>query len=187
MNRPKPPGSKTELLSNIVSGRQAWDSLLNQISDDEMKVTGVEGVWSVRDVLAHITGYEQYAWAMLWDKHHNETRQTATFDAYYQTHLTLYRAQHPDFPEKIQQVQPDQINSLFAAAYQFKLPKEVRAMEREAYQRLLEMVQLFTDEAIKSQFTPNGKSLMDLIPNQCYMHYYLHAPAIEKFLAGKQK
>lgn len=177
-----PPKDKAELLQNMEQGRKAWDALIAQVTDEQMKTPNVDGEWSIKDIVAHITGYEQYAWAMLADQKSGEGRQTASLDAYYQTHLTLYHATHPDFPDQIQQVPPDKINELFVAAFRYKLPREVRAMEHEAYLNLLQGVQMFTDAELAQAFTPNGKNLLDILPNQCYTHYNLHMPAIKAFV-----
>lgn len=176
------PKDKAALLEAMNAGRQEWEAVLSQVTDAQLKMPNVDGVWSIQDILAHITGYEQYAWAMLSDSKKDETRQTAMFDAYYQTHLTLFRASHPEYPEQIQKVRAEQINELFAAAYRYKLPREVRAMEKEAYLNLLQWVQMLTEAELAKPFTPDGKNFLQILPNQCYVHYRLHIPPIKAWL-----
>ena len=48
--------SKARFLDMMQSARKRWVSLLAQIDEAEMERPGVTGRWSVRDIVAHVTG-----------------------------------------------------------------------------------------------------------------------------------
>lgn len=179
------PKSKNALLEAMEAGRKEWLDLLARVDKKQMEEPGVEGHWSVKDILAHILGYEQYAAALLMDQKAGTTQETQMLDAYFQTQLALFRRTHPDFPEQLAEVRGEQVNEVFVAACRYKDIDEVRQMEQAAYDNLVHWVNQFDDDALLAPFTSNGKSLLDILPNQVYAHYRLHTPAIEKWLEAK--
>lgn len=54
-----------ELISTMREGRQHWDDLLRTIGFDHMTQEGANGTWSVKDVIAHITGWDQWTTARI--------------------------------------------------------------------------------------------------------------------------
>ena len=50
---------KREFIDRVKSERELWNELLSQVPDDQMLTPGVEGDWSVKDVLAHVMWYER--------------------------------------------------------------------------------------------------------------------------------
>ena len=50
---------KAEFVARVRRSRAAWDSLLGDISREEMQKPGFCGDWSLKDVIAHITWYER--------------------------------------------------------------------------------------------------------------------------------
>jgi hypothetical protein len=51
--------SKSELLDAIRSERERLEETLARLDKDQMTQPGVEGGWSVKDILAHITAWEK--------------------------------------------------------------------------------------------------------------------------------
>lgn len=176
------PKSKAELLDKMSAGRKEWEDVIAQVSDQDMKQPNVEGIWSIKDVLAHICAYEQYMSATIADQKGQRGQATAALDSYYQTNLTMYRAEHPDLPEQINQVKGEQVNQVFVASFRYKAPGEVRQMEAKAYQDMLAWVENCTDEELSRPITESGVTLLAVIPNQCYLHYQQHIPTIRAWL-----
>lgn len=56
--------NKRELLETLHLERARWEALLASISEARMTQPSVAGTWSVRDVIAHVTVYEQ--WLVEW-------------------------------------------------------------------------------------------------------------------------
>jgi hypothetical protein len=181
------PKNKAELLEQMTAGRQEWEETLAQLSDKDLRQGGVEGAWSIKDMLAHICAYQQYMAAMMEDAKGDGQSATAALDSYYQTNLTMYRREHPELPEQISEVRGDMVNEVFVAAYKYKTPAEVRDMEQKAYLKLLRWVEAYSEEDLARAFTSNGKNFLQVIPNQCYAHYALHLPKIRAFAEGKKE
>ena len=50
---------KREFIDRVKSERELWDELLSRVSDDLIQEPGVEGDWSVKDILTHVMWYER--------------------------------------------------------------------------------------------------------------------------------
>ena len=53
------PTSKTDLLQAIDQERGALQALLDTLSPEQMAAPGIVGEWAVKDVLAHLTAWDQ--------------------------------------------------------------------------------------------------------------------------------
>ena len=179
------PNNKAELINSMTAGRKEWEETLALLSDQDLRVKGIEGEWSIKDVLAHICAYQQYMAATLADEK-GSSHETAALDSWYQTNLSMYRNEHPELPEQIQEVKGEQVNQVFVAAYRFKLPAEVREMEAQSYQRLLYWVQAYPDAELSGPYANTGRTLLQIIPNQCYLHYRTHLRTIHEWLARRE-
>ncbi len=49
---------KAEFLDTLRRERAAWDALLAQVPADRMTQAGAVGHWSIKDLIAHVTWYE---------------------------------------------------------------------------------------------------------------------------------
>ncbi len=49
---------KATFMDLVRNGRAEWDALVAQIDEAQMTEPGVEGEWSVKDIVAHVTWYE---------------------------------------------------------------------------------------------------------------------------------
>ena len=62
--------------------RASWDeaeAVLARIPEDRMLEPGVTGEWSVRDLLAHIAGYERYVSALIFGELEGRTPTNQDF------------------------------------------------------------------------------------------------------------
>ena len=53
------PMTGARLAEILRAERARWNALLDQVGLDRMDVPGVEGDWSVKELVAHLTWYEQ--------------------------------------------------------------------------------------------------------------------------------
>ena len=67
------PISKKQLLAEMQSEQAAWLALLDEIGEENMTQPEVAGGWSIKDIVAHITG-----WRRRTVKPPNATTETAT-------------------------------------------------------------------------------------------------------------
>lgn len=51
--------TKTELLNGLHAEYQQWQALLDEIGSTRMDQPGVTGDWSIKDIVAHITGWRR--------------------------------------------------------------------------------------------------------------------------------
>src|SRR5215831_17029385 len=53
------PISKKQLLAELQSEQVAWLALLDEIGEENMTQPEVAGGWSIKDIVAHITGWRR--------------------------------------------------------------------------------------------------------------------------------
>lgn len=51
--------TKKALLADLAQEQEHWEALLAQIGEARMELPGVGGEWSVKDIVAHLTGWRQ--------------------------------------------------------------------------------------------------------------------------------
>ena len=55
------PATKTELIALIRQERASWEALFAALGEAQMTQPGVEGPWSFKDVVAHVTAWRRRA------------------------------------------------------------------------------------------------------------------------------
>ena len=51
--------SKSQLLNNLQEENKQWEVLLAQIGEARMEQPGVAGDWTIKDIVAHLTGWRR--------------------------------------------------------------------------------------------------------------------------------
>jgi hypothetical protein len=51
--------SKAQLLDDLRDEQAQWEALLQDIGEEHMTQPGVAGDWSIKDIVAHLTGWRQ--------------------------------------------------------------------------------------------------------------------------------
>ena len=57
--------NKSEFLNGLREEYQQWEALLNQIGEERMDQSGVAADWSIKDIVAHLTGWRRRTVARL--------------------------------------------------------------------------------------------------------------------------
>jgi DinB superfamily len=183
------PTDKPTLLAALAAGRAAWEALLERLDPHVFQEPGVEGEWSIGDILAHITPYEEYAAAYVEDmaqRGRPSAERIAALDAHHNAHLAEYRREHPGAAEHLDQLPSEQLNDLFVTEARGVGPAEALARGRQAFDLLYAAVQRIGEaELALPQAEFNGRSLLTVLPFQSYRHYEKHAAAIESWLQGR--
>lgn len=142
---------------------------------------GVEGLWSVKQIVAHIAGYEEGAAAFLTDRR-DPAGAMARFDAFWQQELDTYRRDRPDVPAQLDDTDADQTNALVVALYDRSPATVVLERERQIYQQLLAATRALPASDFRQPWRPGGRALLEILLNQSYAHYPMHMPAIRRWL-----
>jgi hypothetical protein len=161
--------NKAKFLDEMQTGHARWEELLAQVGEERMMQPGVEGEWSVKDIIAHVTFYER--WITQW------LQAAARGEALART--------------EISKLDTDQRNAkIYRENRGWPFP-DVLLASRQAFQQLLESVQAlpeaaFTDPGRFEQFvTPywqDNPPFWECIAGDSYDHYLEHIPAVRAWL-----
>ena len=77
--------NKAELLSGLQEEYQNWQSVLDQIGSDHMDQPGVAGHWSIKDIVAHLTGWRRRTVARLRAVQHGQPEPPPPWPPHLQT------------------------------------------------------------------------------------------------------
>jgi hypothetical protein len=151
------------LRSILQAERSRWNALLAQIGSERMDISGVEGEWSVKQIVAHLTWYEQ---AVV--EGAQQALSTGTF--------TRRR------PEG---VGLDEMNAQIAEQSRARPAGEVLAEADTVFGQLLALIEVCPEAML------NDPQLLglpeDMVPwmgvaNNSYAHYRKHEPALRAWL-----
>jgi hypothetical protein len=166
--------NKATFLETLHTERTYWESLLKQVGEDRLTLSGVSGEWSVKDVIAHIMSYEQYILDRL--------RETLRGDVYMASEtpeaLTAYLDKHeyPDFGSPL--LDDDEPNAWVVQRYRSESLENVIRKEKQIYADLLRTIQDLPEEAFaKHQYA-------ERINGNTTEHYQHHAGDIRSWLGS---
>ena len=149
---------KREFIQRVKSERERWDELLAQVPDGLMLQPGVEGDWSAKDILAHVTWYEREMIGML------KTRALSGSDWWA---LPL-----------------DERNDAVHGEVRDMSLEEVRAEASRVFPELVEQLELLPEEALNdsSHFEgmPSEWAPSDVIGSNTFRHYPEHTESIQR-------
>jgi DinB superfamily len=160
------PMTGARLAEILRAERAQWNALLDQVGLDRMDIPGVEGEWSVKQLVAHLTWYEQ---AVV--EGAQQALNTGTFSR-----------RRPDG------VGLDEMNALFAEESRTRPASDVLAEADAVFEQLLALIAACPDAILND---PQLLGLPDDMPpwmrvaNNSYAHYREHEPALRAWLARK--
>ena len=158
------PMTAPHLADILRTERVQWNALLAQVGVDRMETPGVEGTWSVKEVVAHLTWYER---AVV-----DGARQVASTGAF---------TRPGDGAAGM-----DERNARIAAESRARPVSDVLAEADEVFDQLLKVIAACPDDLL------NDSRLIGLpgdippwmrVANTSYTHYRQHAESIRAWLA----
>ena len=156
-----PQMTKAKLLEFMRTERAAWDALLAEVGEERMLEAGVDGAWSVKDIVSHVTYWEQDTLRVL---------------------EVVARGETPEFSE---QDEMDALNARAVARNQHHAPSAVIADSQRVHQALLAMVETFPEADLidpnRFEWLPDW-TLWQVIAGESYWHYRQHVPTIRAWL-----
>jgi len=121
--------SKTQLLTELRNEQAAWEALLDEIGEANMTQPEVAGGWSIKDIVAHLTGWR---------------RRTVR-------RIQAARNHEPDFtppwPSELQE--DDDINAWMYESNRNRPLADVLSDSREVFQQLLDAIDAFSDDELQ--------------------------------------
>lgn len=164
MSFPDPPTNQADLLAGIQAHHQALDALLAGYTDAQMERHILQDAWSLKDVLAHITFWEQRLLLIL--------RNAA------QGNHTPNIVQPDDLPPDAFRAALDRLNAEVYRANAHRPLAEVRADYARAFAEVLATLAATPEADI---FAPTGyqrifgESPLGVIAGNTYGHYLEHS------------
>jgi GNAT superfamily N-acetyltransferase len=81
--------NKSELLSGVREEYRQWEALLNQIGEARMEQPGAAADWSIKDIIAHLTGWRRRTVARLQAAQRSEGEPPSPWPAHLQADVDL--------------------------------------------------------------------------------------------------
>jgi hypothetical protein len=155
---------KAELLANMQAGYNTFEALLAGLNETQMTTPGVNGVWSVKDNLAHLS-----AWHL---------RQLALLQG-------VRQGKEPDL-RLVPDSSVDEINEQVFEENKNRPLAEILATFRSSYQHVSAEVQAMTDEELNKPISwLNDRPIWLWVAGNTYEHYEEHSGFIRNWLASQ--
>ncbi len=156
---------KNQLVNTLHVERAAWEALLKQVGDDRMTIVGVVGDWSIKDIVAHITAWEQRPVEWLAAARRGDKPTPAPWSP----HLT----------------EDDEVNAWIFDANRKRPLADVLTESRHVHEKLMQGLESISEDELNdtARFSwLKGNSIGDSIPGNSYEHYQHHSQDIQAWL-----
>ena len=163
---------KTQLLAVLASERDKLERIIDAVGMQRMNSAGVSGSYSTKDVLAHLTAYEQALVRWLKEAKAGRVYVDSVLD-------------QPDL---------DSRNAIVHEAGKDRSANEIVTSFQTTCDQLEECIRLLTDDELTNAdatawfVVPRWERKQELwkcIANDSYEHHHQHMPDIERWLAER--
>lgn len=162
--------NKAQILTRIQTTHAPLETILAQLTEEQMLQPGVESKSSVKDILAHITAWEQHLIRRL---------QSALHEGKAEIYVV-----EPDEPHDT-----DSVNELIFVRNQHLPLHQVRSDFHRSFQEVLQAVEALSDDDL---FNPQrlaqvfNAPVERIIGSDTFYHYPEHTESIRGWLAKQQ-
>jgi hypothetical protein len=154
----------SQLLEVMRTARSNWEALLAEAGEARLTEPGVEGDWSLKDIIAHITYFE--VWAT--------------------DNLSAIRRGDPRPQAEYTGLEIDEENARIYERNRVKSVAEVLSESQASFERSLEAVQRLRDEDLYDpEYTRASGAdwtVFDLIEGDTFEHYNDHSTSVRAWL-----
>jgi hypothetical protein len=151
---------KVEFLARLKRERANWNALLDQIEASRMIQPGVVGVWSIKDLIAHIAWYEN---------------QMVDIDG-----------EQPQPGIELWDLPLDERNARIYEANQQRTLTDIQNEAQQVYQKLLETVERLTEEQLQNvkhfPWMQPDWIPWKVIASNSYEHYHQHLSDVQAWV-----
>ena len=152
-----PPTTIPELLECIHSARAEWNSAIEKLDHKQLIQPNVCGHWSVKDVIAHMTWYDNQMVEMISSHSMEEASEWWLLPT-------------------------DERNEKIYQEIKYKPLKEVRLQGKVVFETLVNCIHIMKDEELADPTHFTGMPLdwqpVDIIAQNTWLHTQAHLPAI---------
>jgi hypothetical protein len=128
---------KSELLNWLQEEYRQWEVLLDQIGPERMEQPGVNGDWSMKDIVAHLTGWNRWLVARLQAAGHSEPEPS------------------PPWPAHVQS--EDEVNAWIYESNRGRSVREVLDETHQVFQQLLAVIEGLPEDVRIEQVHQAGR------------------------------
>ena len=154
----------TQLLEVMRTARSNWEALLAEVGEARLTEPGVEGDWSLKDIIAHITYFETWA----------------------ADNVMAFRRGEPRPQSEYKGLEMDERNARIYERIRAKSLDQVLQESHVSFQRSIEAVHGLRDEDLYDpEFTrvPDADwTVFDLIEGDTFEHYHDHITSVRAWL-----
>jgi hypothetical protein len=153
-----------QLLEVMHTARSNWEALLAEAGEARLAESGVEGAWSLKDIIAHISYYETWA----------------------ADNVMAFRRGEPRPQSEYKGLEMDERNARIHERLRAKSLPQVLQESQVSFQRSIEAVQGLRDEDLYDpKFTrvPDADwTVFDLLEGDTFEHYRDHIKSVRAWL-----
>jgi hypothetical protein len=161
--------NKAEFIDGLQEEYKGWQELLDQIGPERMDQPDVAGGWSIKDIIAHLTGWRRRTVARLQAAQHGDPEPLPPWPTHLQT--------------------DDDINAWIYEANLKRSVREVMDESHQVFERLLAAVEGLPDQAfLDAQHYLPWLEGNPFTPATFFSHFHEeHEPDIRAWLAQMKK
>jgi hypothetical protein len=158
---------RQELLAVFENAQAEFEALLEQVGEARLTEPGVTGSWSIKDIIAHVTAWEE--------------RPVAWLEA-------LQQGTSPEPAPWPKGLDDDQTNALIYEANRDRSLADVLARWRQVSRSIAQAIRTLSEDDLFNRQIEwlGGNSLAEALPGNSYEHLNDHAALIREWLAAQQ-
>ena len=167
------PAVKKQFIDKLMRERDKFELTLNRVGyTRRMTLKGVTGKWSIKDILAHILGYELYIVDRMNEILHGQVYTPCKT----QSALDAFREEfgYPDFGSPL--LDDDSPNAWVVEKYKNVSLEDVVAQEIQAFSSIVTMLEKMPQKLVDEH------NLFYRIANNTFKHYREHLRDIRQWL-----
>ena len=163
------PASKDELLERIRNSHDTFEATLARLNAEQMLAPALEGGWSPKDIMSHITAWERLTVQRLQARNDKEALDKI---------MKIFEGEDED----------QAVNAVNMGFYlesrDLPLP-EVRKAFNSSYEDIVREVEGLSEESLlqrNDSFLRDGAPLWEVIAGNTFDHYPEHQQAIQRWI-----